>query len=484
MPEMDGTIPPRNDGAAPEEDLARAWLEHMRRYPPAHHKELRVVDGRWVIPVGELAEAVIRGRLPATTERLNEADYRAACPRVDYGRAPERRPILPAQLTMPLLALSDPNGELIVVDGRRRANQLLDKGEDSVLATIIGWKQAEQYFVDVDGLSQRERNMLTAQSEAPLRFGNSNSATTGIDIVAVNQLADKKTNDPRATSAKILDGLLLTSGKSMLQRLAEQKARKKTPGIKAFDRHTALSGLTTRVGEHEVKVNFWRAVETLDGGASTASRHTLEAYSKETYGDPGALLDQLQDQDDVAAQRQFVLLSRSFARAKWWISGLKKLNRSLQKKLGIGEFLTELTADRRQHDERWLNLRALMMVTVETGVNQFDLGLEDPRHWELGEWAKRAHYLGKGIWLPPERVGQCEQLLMWLAVDASLPDRKAEAVVHDGLLLVWLELLQLLYKLPAPASAIPPGSDIEFQSALSLCLVQCLQALRSPAAHQ
>lgn len=483
------------------------WAFRMELYPLSHHYEVRILDGRLAVPVGEIASAISRGGIPHQRLALPRSCYDASLLRVDNGVAPAPLRFLQRQLTTVSLATQVSEGEFVVLDGRKRAMRLFDLGIGGIEAVVFSIEDAREYIRDIGGMTKREKEVLKRMMESPLLSRGESygplkdqvmkpgdviwSEVPDVEVVIrkgknKGKSKEKEGRTERVGAKELLFAYLMVAARMVLERAEQAHAAKGTPNRPPgqFHKEGYLSGVTTTEADKPIQAYFKLSVGTINRNHKESMK-IIEEYERTNFFGRISPISTWKTLSDDAMGRKFVYLSRAHACADWAASALKKKGQIERKGIGYDHVHGELVGQLSDAARRHLGLRGKIEVAQDTGINVIDFYRDDVRNWELVEWFARSYFIVGGKWPPLKRRSIAEQFLNWVAINATLPGDmetdEGHPLWNDVMLQCWRLLFNTLDNLPAGAVKSSPAPDTNptgtdrIRNAFERCFRDCYE---------
>lgn len=372
-----------------------------------HHGDWKLVDGQYIIDVGSLADAISTGAI----ERIrfgyfDEALLDRSLDRVDGVSRVAGEDFFRPALARPALALIDPDGVVVVVDGHRRARQqFAQHGEAQVLLIAVSFDDAMAHGARVDALSPAERRLIETMRSHPVRFTADPNASAGTRLVPVHVPPVEEGRPSAAHEIGVLAGAFHALAREISKRAGENRDKdpRRRVRTRTFSKERYLREIVVRLGDVSLTPNLAVAMSTLQAEHAEAVAD-LRRYSKFYLGHENALLDRLHGGNDNELETRFVVISRALAAAKWDQSHSKAFGAMIDplshtKKQWVGDALSEkVTGGENRLAMRDLPLRALCDVARLVGINVARHYPQLAHAHEIVEWYRLVFFLEQGRW--------------------------------------------------------------------------------------
>ncbi|WP_374308939.1 hypothetical protein [Methylocella sp.] len=454
--------------------------------------EAALLDDRYVINIADLANAVMRGQVQITPATFNADEFSNRTLRVKARTRPrkmERPEFLPLQFQMPALAIRMLDGE-VVIDGRRRAEQVFQTSGAAINVYIVAWQDALAFTVDLQTRPRREQDLFAAMLKAPIRFNAIADSSVGADVV-LNAILESVGNRPPLEGAtKLLEALTVTAGAELVRREKIRLDGSRTQTRKALDALGFLSAMRTSLLDKVYEADYHLAEATATSKLPGLRRFIRRHFEDLGYPVIAENLLNLADETIDELRLRFVLCSRALRAAKDNASvrrrferivkgGLGKTGKDEKDDLSLQKSLQDMIAGTiSEQESRWLNLSAQFELAHRTGIDPTEFYGNVREYRDLLRWHARVFYVRQGFWSPIESPSEAEQFLMWLTIDGSADGPERPAITKDQFLLIaWRGLFREFIQLPAPGRTIVAIGD----NAASFAAKACFEFLEANA---
>lgn len=440
-----------------------------------HHGEWKLLDASYIIDVGGLANAISSG----TIDRFSFGNFdhnlldRSAV-RVDGAvLALSGEDFFPPALERPALAISDHSGEVVVIDGHRRARRRLSRlATDMAPMIVVSLYDISDHVRRVDELTSDEQRLLATMMDHPVRFTDGSRRAGGHHVAPVRIPPSEEGRPPNEYEIGVLFGACLGLAREVVVR-AEQRHHddpRRRVRARAFSKAAYLRGVVARLGDLTLTPNLAVATSTLSAEYAEGIAH-LGAYSRLHFGDDEIVLSRLVDCGDDELETRFVIVSRALAATKWDQSRSKAHGQLIdagshvRKRLPGDELSAKISGGLSQAAMRDLPLRAMCDLARLVGINVAEHYPDVRNAHEVVEWYRRMFFFEQGYWRDIGGRSLAMNFSLWHRQWRMYdPSNSVWAVPEVALL--WRALFNML-----AVTAIPPGAPRSNASTLlDLCL--------------
>lgn len=393
-------------------------------------EEYKLLDGNKIVHVTPLTLAINLGKRFAKAVSLTAAEFCEARTRMHAPVGNAIDAFSPLQLLMPLLAMHDQNGALVILDGHKRGERLL-KLKLPISALVVAYATAEPFLepkpqgpagkaLDMTkdhplvALSKREEY---AGSAASLFATNKKGVEDLIDTEG-NQPGKKKIKEGRGIRTKIakkLENLIIVHAIELIDRKeAQLRAEPETRRTKPkFDPVAYLNGLSYEVRRGSYANSFSRAYKI---SHLTALRRQTEADG--AMAEETALIRAKSDPQLIA---DYIVLTRAYYAARERQSGLLRYFRRLAGgfKLDHAGIVSDLIGEADYETRADLPLPLICSVAEQSGVDLTEFYPELADQKALIGWWAYVHALDCDPSVSLPTLAFAEQLLYWRAVEVA-----------------------------------------------------------------
>lgn len=439
-----------------------------------HYGDWKLVDGQYIIDVGGLADAISTGAI----ERIrfgyfDEALLDRSINRVDGANHSPGGDFFPAALARPALALIAPDGDVLVIDGHRRARHLFTRhGETQALLIAVSFEDAMVHGARVDGLSPAERRLIETMRSHPVRFTADPNASVGARLVPVHIPPAEEGRPSAAHEIGVLAGAFHALAREISKRAGENHGKdpRRRVRTRTFSKERYLREIVVSLGDFSLTPNLAVAMSTLQAEYAEAVTD-LRRYSKFYLGHENAVLYRLLAGEDSELKTRFVFISRALAAAKWDQSHAKAFGAMIdplshaKKRWGGAALYEKITGGETRLAMRDLPLRALCDVARLVGINVARHYPQLAHAYEIVEWHRLVFFLEQGRWREAGERSLAMNFSLWHRLWQIAPPVD-DATTLPEIALLWGALFTTL-----AATAVPPDAPRSGATdLLELCL--------------
>ena len=430
-----------------------------------HYGDWKLLDGKYVIDVGGLADAISTGAIRGVrVEYFDKTLLERSVDRVEGASRQAGEDFFPPALARPALVVICEREDIVVIDGHRRARQLFTRcGETEALFVAVSLDDAMKYGKHVDELPHAERRLLEAMRSNPVRLTADADSSFGTRIVPVFIPQTEVGRSAATDEVGVLDGAVHALAREILKRAKKKHGDDPRRRLRflPFSTERYLRGIVAEMGDFTLSPYLGVALSTLRAEYAD-SVADLRKYSTFYFGREDAMFDRLFAGEDRKLETRFVLLSRALAAAQWYQRHSKLFGaiidpRSHTRKNFTGTELSEkITGGRGRIENFDLPLRALCDIARLIGVNTAHLFPRIAHAHEIVEWYRLIFFLEHGHWRDISERSLAMNFSLWWSLWSTYTHANG-ARVPPGLALLWKKLFTLLSQTPVPPDAPDPA---------------------------
>lgn len=282
-------------------DRLRELYPRLLLLPICNRRELRIIDNKYIVYIGELAKSIATGQTPVSLIDVDRDMIARSVSRAYYGTRPFDVFLPPSLLLRPPIAIRCNDKQDIIIDGMDRISALESLDYKCIRALSVNWVDAEPYmrhaFINEQ---ERDRHHNTVRF-----FQKADNASSFIKIRSYECATPPKFNHkiPRQGAALVVHALQILVGLRAIE-IAESSSATGNPDDRqaSFD---LLSQLKKRPSSSDNDDDVFD-IDTFRREKASCS-NVITEYSKLTFNDKNSITDKISSILDIDYIREFYL---------------------------------------------------------------------------------------------------------------------------------------------------------------------------------